>query len=118
MGNADLVHERFYHKVDLQKTYINARTSLKPSTVRLPMHLGSDREALDMALGSIGSPDPAHQRVAWIRNTLNLEHILISEPLAGEAAGLGGWELSPESFEPCFDREGNLLSQTVPAFSS
>ncbi|HEX5483560.1 MAG TPA: hypothetical protein VFZ08_13130, partial [Terriglobia bacterium] len=118
MGNADLVHERFYRKVDLGKTYINARTSLKPSTVRLPMHLASDREALDIALGSIGSPAVRNQRIAWVRNTLNLERIFVSEALSGEAANLPGWRLSQGGFEPQFDTEENLLSPAVQALSS
>lgn len=109
VGNADLIHERFFQKVDLKKTYINALTSLKPSNVRLPMHLPSDRQALDVALGSIGAPAPQAQRVAWVRNTLDLGRIALSEPLAGETADLPGWSLSPERFEPRFDADGNLL---------
>ncbi|MGH9469132.1 MAG: lactate racemase domain-containing protein [Terriglobia bacterium] len=108
VGNADLIHERFFQKVDLKKTYVNALTSLKPSNVRLPMHLASDREAIDVALGSIGAPEPQTQRVAWIRNTLDLGRIALSEPLAAESANLPGWSLSPERFEPRFDGQGNL----------
>jgi hypothetical protein len=110
MGNADLVHERFYRKVDLERTYINAQTSLKPGSVRLPMYLPSDRAALNFALGSLGSPDPEKQRVAWIRNTLDLNRIAISEPLACEAANLSRWQLSTETFQPRFDAEGNLVA--------
>lgn len=109
MGNADLIHERFFQKVDLRKTYINARTSLKPSSVRMPMHLPTDREAIDVALGSLGAPELPSQRVAWIRNTLDLNCIALSEPLANEATNLSGWRLSSGSFDPRFDPDGNLL---------
>lgn len=73
------------------------------------MHLPTDREAIDVALGSLGAPEPPRQRVAWIRNTLDLGRIALSEPLANEAETLRGWRLSSESFDPRFDPEGNLL---------
>lgn len=109
MGYADLIHERLYHKVELQKTYVNARTALNPDGVRLPMSLPSDREALGFALGSLGSPEPARQRLAWVRNTLDLVRVAASEPLAKEAASRGGWTVSERRFLPQFDAEGNLL---------
>jgi len=110
MGYADLIHERLYRKVELQRTYVNARTSLNASGVRLPMFVPSDREALDFALGSLGSPEPQKQRLAWVRNTLDLGRVALSQPLAAEAASLQGWTLSAEAFEPEFDAGGNLLS--------
>jgi hypothetical protein len=113
MGNADLVHEHFYRKVDLQRTYINAQTSLKPGSVRLPMYLPSDQAALNFALRSLGSPGPEEQRVAWIHNTLDLSRIAISESLASEAANLPRWQLSPEIFQPCFDAEGNFATEPL-----
>ncbi|HLI30786.1 MAG TPA: lactate racemase domain-containing protein [Terriglobia bacterium] len=110
MGYADLIHEKLYRKIDLQRTYVNARTSLNVDSVRLPMFAPSDRDAFDLALSSLGSPEPHKQRLAWIRNTLNLNWVALSQPLAAEAASLPGWTLSAEAFEPEFDAGGNLLS--------
>ncbi len=110
VGLADVMHERLYRKIDLEKTYINVRTSLHPPMARLPMHLPSDREALDLTLGALGSPEPAQQRLVWIRNTLNLERMAISETLAWEVTGLIGWRLRPETCPLKFDPEGNLTS--------
>lgn len=110
MGLADVIHERLYQKIDFQKTYLNSRVSLNPAPSKLPMHLPSDREALSLALGHLGRPDPAEQRVVWIRNTLNLNRLAISAPLALEAAQLSGWRLASEGFVPQFDSEGNIAS--------
>jgi hypothetical protein len=110
IGLADVMHERLYRKIDLQKVYANARTSMNPPVARLPIYLPSDREALDFALGALGSPDPAEQRVVWIHNTLNLDRIAISENLAREAAGLKGWRLRPETLVPQFDADGDVTS--------
>jgi hypothetical protein len=108
IGHADLIHERLYQKIDLQKTYLNSRTALSPLGSRLPMHLPSDREALDLALGHLGSPEPAEQQIVWIRNTLSLDRIAISAPLARQAKALQGWRLSEEANDADFDSAGDL----------
>jgi hypothetical protein len=74
----------------------------------LPIHLPSDREALDLALGHLGSPEPAEQQVVWIRNTLSLDRIAISAPLAREATALKRWRLSEGVHAADFDPAGNL----------
>ncbi len=110
IGMADVMHERLYRKIDLEKMYANARASMNPPMPRLPIYLPSDREALDFALGALGSPEPEEQRLAWIRNTLNLNCLAISPALAQEAAGLAGWRLDPKPLVPNFDADGNVPS--------
>lgn len=107
IGLADFMHERLYRKIDLEKTYLNARTSLNPLAARLPVYLRSDRDAFDFALGALGAPQPDDQRVAWIRNTLNLDRVAVSEGLAREAGSASGWRLAPGVYTPAFDAEGN-----------
>ncbi len=110
VGLADIIHERLYRKVDLQKMYVNARTSLNPPTARLPIFFPSDREALDFALGALGSPEPEKQQVVWVRNTLDLGRLAISEALAREASAAAEWRLSPQAREPQFGPDGNIAS--------
>lgn len=110
IGLADVMHERLYRKIDLQKMYANARTSMNPPMPRLPMYCPSDREALDFALGALGSPAPEEQSVVWAQNTLSLERLAISEALAPVAATLQGWRLVPGTLTPEFDARGDLRS--------
>jgi hypothetical protein len=110
IGLADLLRERAFRKIDIQKTHVNARTSLWPPMARLPFFLPSDREALDVGLGFLGRPEPEEQHLVWIRNTLNLGRIAVSEALVSQVAALDGWRLAPESFAPQFDAEGNLTA--------
>jgi len=108
VGFADVIHERLYRKIDFHKTYLNTCTSLNPAGGRLPIHLPSDREALDLTLGHLGSPEPAEQRIVWIRNTLSLDRIAISAPLAREATALKRWRLWKGVHPADFDPAGNL----------
>ena len=110
IGLADVTHERLYRKIDLKKMYANARTSMNPPMPRLPIYLPSDREALDFALGALGSPEPDVLRAAWIRNTLSLDRIAVSEALALEAENIPGCRLRPDSVVPQFDAAGDLSS--------
>jgi hypothetical protein len=110
IGLADLIHERLFQKIDFGKTYLNSRVSLNPVPSKLPMHLASDHEALELALGHLGRPGPEEQRVVWIRNTLSLNRLLISMPLRRDAGKLPGWRVAPQELRPQFDSEGNLGS--------
>jgi hypothetical protein len=110
VGFADVIHERLYQKVDFEKTYLNARVALNPPAARLPIHLSSDREALDLALGHLGTPEPEKQRIVWIRNTLELNRLAASAGLAGEAAELTTWRVVPQSCQLQFDSAGNTTS--------
>jgi hypothetical protein len=110
VGNADLIHERFYRKIDLQKTYVNAITALSPTGARVPMFMSSDRAALDLALGHLGNPDPGAQRCVWIRNTLSLNRIAISPLLRDEIDSPQHWRLGENPFAAEFDAAGDLCS--------
>lgn len=110
VGLADAIHERLYRKMDLTKVYTNARTSLNPAMARVPMYLSSDREALDYVLATLGSPDPDEQRIIWIRNTLGLNRVAISESFARELSVPDGWRLLPDECSAKFDSAGNLAS--------
>lgn len=110
VGLADVIHERLYRKIDYGKTFLNVRTSLNLPLARIPMHCPSDQDALDFALGYLGSPPPDQQRAVWIRNTVSLARIACSPAFASEAATLEGWRLEPESIVPEFDSAGDTGS--------
>jgi Lactate racemase N-terminal domain len=110
VGLADLIHDRLFKKIDLEKTYVNVRTSLNPPMARLPIHLPTDRQSLDFALGALGSPDEVEQRIVWIRNTLDLHRVAVSPFLAREAMQLSGWQLSEAARSAEFDAAGDAAS--------
>lgn len=110
VGLADVIHARLYKKIDYQKTFLNVRTSLNLPLAKIPLHCPSDRDALDFGLAYMGSPAPQQQRIAWIRNTLELDRIFCSQALVPEASKLQNWRLETEPLIPQFDSEGNICS--------
>jgi hypothetical protein len=78
MGLVDFVPERFAKRVDRHVTALNALTSCAPTAAKMPVVLPDDRGAFLTALRT--SPLRADgPRVVYVRDTLELEHVLVSE---------------------------------------
>ena len=110
VGLAEIMHERLYRKIDLQKTTLNSRTSLNVPLSRMPFFVPSDRDALDFGLGHLGCPEPEEQGLVWIRNTQQLGSLAVSESLVHQVEKLDGWRIAAESFAPRFDEQEDLVS--------
>ncbi len=109
IGLADLAHSRLIGKIDFPSTYTNVLTSATPRGASVPPHLASDREALRAALQSLGTPEPGELRLARIHSTLELEELLVSEALLGQARGNPELEVAGEAEPMRFDAAGDLL---------
>jgi len=90
--------------------YTNVLTSLGLPTAKIPMYFDTDREAIGHAIGSVAFTSTSDLKIARIRNTLNLDHLLVSERLAAEVDPTVPIEISkhPQGLE--FDAHGNLLT--------
>jgi len=87
MGIADFIHERAADAVDLEATYLNAVTGGGPESARLPVVVPDDRVAFAFAYSTTGVRDPGDLRVAYVRNTLEPDGLLVSEPVAADLRG-------------------------------
>lgn len=85
MGGADVITRNLFDKIDFISTYTNAFTSTEILPVKIPMVAGSKEDALRIALKTCNGVAPGKQRVVWIKNTLALEEIVISDALLEEA---------------------------------
>jgi hypothetical protein len=85
VGIADFTTRRLYDKLDLDKMYLNGLTSGALGAIKIPIVLESDRQAMEVALHSVGHGGPA-ARVAIVRSTLDLETLWVSEALVDEVA--------------------------------
>jgi hypothetical protein len=79
IGMADLTTKRLVDKIDRQATYINALTGHAPEGAKIPPYFDSDREAVDVALSTIGMIEPESARVIHIKNTKYMDEVEVSE---------------------------------------
>ena len=108
IGMADFTTTRLIAGIDLESTAINALTAMAPDVARLPLAFERDAEALGAAYATSGAASPAEFRLAWIRNTLALEELLVSEALAGDVAAHPALEVLDDRFPFPVDGAGGL----------
>ncbi|MHB9099158.1 MAG: hypothetical protein ACYC5X_15185, partial [Syntrophales bacterium] len=93
---------------DLQKTYTNTVTSTYLQRGMIPIIGGTDRETIQMGADSIPLVRADQLKVAWIRNTNEIEYIALS-PAALPRCGTGV-PLEPLSdIDWAFDEKDLLL---------
>jgi hypothetical protein len=81
IGLADVTTDRLVAQIDWEPTRVNALSSGTPSRIRVPVHFASDRECLEWVSRTAGKIDPDALTYAWIRNTLELDRLAISDNL-------------------------------------
>ncbi len=84
IGMADVVHSRMLSKVNWHPTRINSLTASTPHAIKTPVSFGSDREVLEMMAPTVGKVDLRDVTIGWIRNSLDLGTLALSENLQDE----------------------------------
>jgi hypothetical protein len=115
IGMADVIHDRLYREIAWHPTLINSLTASTPPNVRTPIHFSSDRECLERIAPTVGRMDVSEVRMGWIRNTLELASLRLSENMREEIARNPMLEVSGEAVPMVFDEEGNLPGLGVSA---
>lgn len=110
IGQADIVTQRLYEKVDFGKTYINAMTSTFLLNSRLPIVMKNDKYALKMAVRTCNAAEPDKPRILRICNTLDVAEIYASEALLEEVRMHPQMEVLTQPQPLRFDINGNLFS--------
>ena len=110
MGMADVVHDRLVKQVDFQATWVNALTASATSPGFTPLHYPTDRECIERVLPTCGKLDTGDCTMVWIRNTLELGHLLVSENLRTELESNPAIRVLGPAVELPFDSSGNLVS--------
>lgn len=113
VGSADVVTDRLVAGIDAHNTWINALTASNPSGAHTPIHFPTDRECLEHILPTAGRQELSEVTIAWIRNTLELARLGMSDNLRVQI------EKHPlltieDSIPMEFDGEGNLVSPFAP----
>ena len=84
IGLADLTRRAAVDELDLRSVYTNAVTSGSLAKATLPLVAPDDELAIQIALNALGAYDPETARIAWIKNTSELETLRVSEAVADE----------------------------------
>ena len=110
-GRADVTTRRFFNKFSGDDTYPNAITGYGLTAYAIPVVMDNDMEAMQAGIASSLGIDYANPRVIMIDNSLEIEHILISEAMIPEAEKISQLVLHGEPFELEFDDQGSLLTK-------
>jgi hypothetical protein len=109
MGLVDFVPERFMKRVDMDVTTLNALTSCTPTGAKTPVVLPNDREAILAAIRTARlRPEGPH--IVYARDTLELEHVLVSEGCRPLLEGRDGIDIVSGPSPLRFDDAHRLLS--------
>jgi hypothetical protein len=109
VGLADIVHSRLVSMIDWRTTCINSLTSMTPAAIRLPIHFATDRECLERIVPTCGRIDRRELTVAWIRNSLELRNLALSENLVPQLRNAPEIDVLSSSWTLEFDPSGQLV---------
>jgi hypothetical protein len=109
VGIADFTTRRLFEALDLQKTYMNGLTANAYDAIKIPIVLANDREACEAALKAASPSGPA--RVGWIKNTLELQEMLVSEGLLPVVEAIPTLELTSPPAELAVDARGDFVRE-------
>ena len=109
LGMLDMTTMRAYKKFDFDQTYPNSLTSTVPLTVKIPMVLKNDRQAIQGCIKTSNVMDRSALRMVRIKNTLSLTDIEASEALIPLIQAHPHLELAGVSYDLPFDGVGNLF---------
>ncbi|WP_240688905.1 lactate racemase domain-containing protein [Ammoniphilus sp. YIM 78166] len=109
MTNADTCSRRFFDKIQFESTYPNPLTNRLAQSVKIPMVMENDSLAIRAAMKTCFDVDYSQMRIIRIKNTLELEHMLISECLLEEAKANPNIEILGDPEYMRFNEDGNLF---------
>jgi hypothetical protein len=109
MGLGDICTRRLFEKIDFAKTYANPLTSRVVPSIKMPMVMNNDSQAIRAAIKTCFDVDYDKIKMVRIKNTLKVDEIYISEHLLDEAKAHPNIEILEEPKPMVFDENGNLF---------
>jgi hypothetical protein len=108
IGLTDFTTRRLFDKVVAEQTYPNSLTSTVPLTVKMPMVLADDRQAVQAAVKTCNIPDLDAVRLVRIKNTNEMTSIYVSEALLDYCREHPNLEVEGPPAPLAFNSSGNL----------
>jgi hypothetical protein len=107
IGLCDITTQRVYDKTDFKLLYKNVITGKGSLTAHLPIIMKSDYEAICVALLTC-LKNPIDARMAFIKNTMQLENFFVTENLAETCVSKGA-KVAGGKVSLNFDSNGSLI---------
>jgi hypothetical protein len=108
MGNADIITERVFAKLDYETTLMNALTSLSLHKAFIPVRLPTDRKAIQAGFTTLGPIEAREVRAVIIEDTLHPAAFLASAALVPELSALPAAQLGRPA-PLVFDADDRLM---------
>ena len=109
IGLADVIPKKILEKANFEFMYTNAFTSKMVIPIaKIPMVAADDRDAIGVMLRTCVRVEMGKEKVVFIKNTLELEHIWVSESLAESLGADNRFSILSEPEPMQFDSDGNL----------
>ncbi|HUP02600.1 MAG TPA: hypothetical protein VMU19_01345, partial [Bryobacteraceae bacterium] len=109
IGMADMTTNRLVKAVNWEATAVNVLTSTSLGGAHIPLHYEKDQECLERLSATVGKLESAEVTYGWIRNSLEVARLALSENLRGQIESNAQLEIEGElDFD--FDAAGNLAS--------
>lgn len=111
MGRADVGTMDFFKQISFNDTYPNAITDHDSSVYKIPLIMDNEKECLQACMAICLKMDPENPRIIILKNSLEVESMLISEALIPEAKTRSELSIESDPFELEFDAEGKMLTR-------
>jgi hypothetical protein len=109
IGNTDIMLRRLVEEIDFNSTYMNVFTAKSLRGAKLPMLAESELQAMQIMLNFRDDPDLERIRLAWIRNTSELDELWASAALLDEVRANPRLEVLSAPQPIAYDAGGNLI---------
>ncbi|NEU30834.1 DUF2088 domain-containing protein [bacterium LRH843] len=112
IGLADVTTRRLVNQIDFNYTYANSITSTVLGPAKIPVAMNNDREALVVALKTCTRITIPEAKIVRIKNTLDLEEVMVSEAVYNELKDNDNIEVLEGPFQLSFDEE-NFINDNM-----
>lgn len=84
VGVSDVITRKLFDKIDFISMYTNCFTSTYMEPAKIPMVAASSEDAIKIAVKICNGIKSGGHKIVWIKNTMELGNIIVSEPLISE----------------------------------
>lgn len=106
IGMADITTKALVDKIDFNYLYTNSITSTVLDPAKIPVAMNTEKEAVVIALRTSNMINIPDTKIVFIKNTLELNKILVSKPLLKDIKNRDDIEIIGEAQDILFDNKG------------